>query len=255
MGLINPGYVALTRLAEVAVLATGGWILFASPVRRWRHAAFLLLLPAPLLALLLPWGTLGAWLPPPSPQLGYFTGRLSLLNMAAPTSDPRVPGQLRLCLELARALPDGSTVVNLNYYGGMGWCVYSDDLPRGKIQHQYQSDFTRHFGPLVLGRPEDARALYQKLKIDYFFVEKGAGDFWGAGSSELFSERNLPRYFDVAVEAEYFYLLTWRGRGRAPVTPALARRIDSWRDDPRFSPPAASRAEAFQRYRAWAAAR
>lgn len=243
----------LGRLKGIAVVAVSALIL-TRWTWAWRPAAVVALVTLPVgLACMR-----HAPRPPAftlSPQLDYFRGRISLLDMTKVRS-PWVPGLFRTCAELARSLPDDdSTMVNLNDYVGMGWCVYSEDLPRGKIQHQYQSVFTRNFGPLVLGRPEESRALYQKLKIDYFFIKKDTGDFWGAGSSELFSKENLARYFDVAVDADSFYLLTWRGRGRSPVTRGLAERIDAWRRDPTLENWAVPRAEAFRQYREWAAAK
>jgi hypothetical protein len=192
------------------------------------------------------------------PAMWYFLGRMSMPQVAE-VDHPEVEDILVRCAEMAESLPkDGSSMIHLNYYLGMGSCVFSPVVPRGKIQHQYESIFARNFRALVLGDPEAAAVLYKKLAIDYFFVEKKDGEFWGAGCSQLFSEKNLPRYFDVQAENDHFVILTWKGRGRSPVTPGLAGQIAAWRNQRDIEPNSSVLydvpycAEPFDQYQEWA---
>ncbi|HYB58106.1 MAG TPA: hypothetical protein VEK12_18255 [Alphaproteobacteria bacterium] len=167
---------------------------------------------------------LGAKEYPPLAVARYLAG---FNGREASIAAPRAP--FDKCLEIARAVPGGASVLHLNGYTSMSYCMFSPLLPRNKLVHQYESAFARRFRDAVFSAPERAQEVYRSLGINFFLVEKHNIDFWAPGLSPLMRAQNLPRYFDLYADTPSFYILTWRKSGNEALPESTVAAVERWR--------------------------
>ena len=126
------------------------------------------------------------------------------------------------CDEIARSVPADARVLFLNAYTAMAYCNNAVLLPRTMIVTPHASEFARDLATSAFADADTVEQTMRRLHIDYFLVLKGDFEFWASGLSAPFRPGELERRFDLLTETPSFYVLTWRGGGRAIPAEALA---------------------------------
>jgi hypothetical protein len=126
------------------------------------------------------------------------------------------------CDEIARSVPADARVLFLNAYTAMAYCNNAVLLPRTMIVTPHASDFARDLATSAFADADTVEQTLRRSHTDYFLVLKGDFEFWASGLSAPFRPGELERRFDLLTETPSFYVLTWRGGGRAIPAEALA---------------------------------
>ena len=160
----------------------------------------------------------------------YFTGVEGAVRAYDPSNTYGVRSDIFHCLEILEIVPGSAQILNINGLGAVEPCLFSPLLPRDKIVQYYEAVVVTepYYDTLMFGDPRSAYQLYRDLGINYFYLRKNDSLFVNLGYSMAFLPENLGRYFDILAEAEYFYILTWRGEGLYPVSPELESQIVVW---------------------------
>jgi hypothetical protein len=182
-----------------------------------------------------------------APAYQYFYGAENLIGLYG-----RQENMVRFgfCGTLAKIIPAGESVQPLNsVFDVVPACAYSPLSPRGQVQDTLHYGFASEFGQVMLGDTPAAYAALKRHHVDYFFIQRGDLYFWGPGVTEHFSRDQLLSEFDLFYQDDHFFVLTWRGHGRSPVSEAVADEIDQLWEESRKAVP--QYFEGLERLRRW----
>ena len=167
----------------------------------------------------------------------YFSGNQGAIMAYGPV-EPYGIGtgdrtDIRTCLEIERLVPGEKKVLNLNGFAAVEPCLFSPLLPRDKIVHHYETVAITapYFHELMYGEPKIVYSLYRQLGINYFYLRKKDTLFLPLGYSNALRPELLKSNFDIYGETKDFFILTWRGSGKYPISDRLFREIEIWYDD------------------------
>ncbi|NMC77227.1 MAG: hypothetical protein GYA60_08055, partial [Candidatus Methanofastidiosa archaeon] len=164
----------------------------------------------------------------------YFTGYQGAISAYGPVEtygkNTGDRNDINTCLNIERLVPGDQKVLNLNGFAAVEPCLFSPLLPRDKIVHHYETVAITepYFHELMYGEPEVAYSLYKRLGINYFYLRKADTLFLPLGYSTALSPHLLRKNFDIFGETRDFYILTWRGNGKYPISDRLAEEIEIW---------------------------
>ncbi|GLR92700.1 MULTISPECIES: hypothetical protein [Bradyrhizobium] len=154
------------------------------------------------------------------PPRHLLASALGLQGRAVGLTNPMA--KFERCYEIARSVPADTRVLFLNAYTAMAYCNNAVLLPRTMIVTPHASEFARDLATSAFADADTVEQTMRHLHIDYFLVLKGDFEFWASGLSAPFRPGELERRFDLLTETPSFYVLTWRGRGRAIPAETLA---------------------------------
>lgn len=154
------------------------------------------------------------------PPRHLLASTLGLQGRAVGLTNPMA--KFERCDEIARSVPADARVLFLNAYTAMAYCNNAVLLPRTMIVTPHASDFARDLATSAFADADTVEQTLRRLHTDYFLVLKGDFEFWASGLSAPFRPGELERRFDLLTETPSFYVLTWRGGGRAIPAEALA---------------------------------
>ncbi|NMC57966.1 MAG: hypothetical protein GYA51_01015 [Candidatus Methanofastidiosa archaeon] len=169
---------------------------------------------------------LGGW--------NYFTGNQGAISAYGPVETYGIGTgdrtDISTCLEIQHLVPGEKKVLNLNGFAAVEPCLFSPLLPRDKIVHHYETVAITgpYFHELMYGEPEIAYSLYKRLGINYFYVRKYDTLFMPFGYSNALNPKLLTKNFEVFGETKDFYILTWHGNGKYPISEELSKKIEFW---------------------------
>jgi hypothetical protein len=162
----------------------------------------------------------------------YFLGKVGSIpaygdvSWYVPSTGKR--NNINTCLEVLKNVPGKDQVLFINGFSAIEPCLFSPLLPRDKIVHHYEAVVYKepYFRTLMYGEPDAAYEIYKELGINYFFFRKDDLIFSNLGYSHALEPKFLEKYFDVFTDTKEFYILTWRGEGRYPVSKDLSKQIE-----------------------------
>ena len=167
----------------------------------------------------------------------YFTGNQGAISAYGPVDTYGIGtgdrNDVNTCLEIEQLVPGDKKVLNLNGFAAVEPCLFSPLLPRDKIVHHYETVAVTgsYFHELMYGEPEVAYSLFRRLGINYFYLRKNDTLFLPFGYSNALRPELLKNNFEISGETKDFYILTWRGSGKYPISEGLYAEIDSWYDE------------------------
>lgn len=147
------------------------------------------------------------------PPRHLLASTLGLQGRAAGLTHPMA--RFERCEEIARSVPANARVLFLNGYTAMAYCNNAVLLPRTMIVSPHASDFARDIATSAFADADTVERTLRGLNINTFLVLKGDFEFWTSGLSAPFRPGELERRFDLLTETPSFYVLTWRGGGKA----------------------------------------
>jgi hypothetical protein len=167
----------------------------------------------------------------------YFTGNQGAISAYGPVESYGINtgarNDINTCFEIERLVPGDNKVLILNGFGAVEPCLFSPLLPRDKIVHHYETVATTgpYFHDLMYGEPEVAYSLYRRLGINYFYLRKEDSFFSPFGYSNALKPGKLRNHFEIFGETKDFYILTWPGKGKYPISDLLSNEINNWYKD------------------------
>lgn len=126
------------------------------------------------------------------------------------------------CDEIAGSVPADARVLFLNAYTAMAYCNNAVLLPRKMVVGPHESDYARDIATSSFADADTVERSLHELQINHFLVLKGDVEFWTSGLSAPFRPGELERRFDLLTETPSFYVLTWKGGGKAIPTDIVA---------------------------------